>query len=59
MSDRGGEVGRSILLTALSYPLFVVGLVLLFVGPSFVGAVLTVCGTFLVGVNEICYVLRR
>lgn len=59
MSDRSGETGRSILLTALSYPLFVVGLVLLFVGPSFAGAVLTACGSFLIGVNEICYVLRR
>lgn len=47
--------GRSILLTALSYPLLVIGLLILFLGSQTAGAVLTASGVFLIGINELCF----
>lgn len=50
---------RSILLTGLSYPLSVAGIVLLFIGGTVAGAVLLVSGIFLIGVNELCLYIAR
>jgi K+-transporting ATPase c subunit len=50
---------RSILLTALSYPLLVVGLLVLFLGSQAAGAVLTASGVFLIGINELCFAIAR
>lgn len=50
---------RSILLTSLSYPLFVAGLVLLFVSNTIPGAVLLSSGVFLIGVNELCFCIAK
>lgn len=59
MSDRREDAGRSLLLTAISYPLLVIGLIFLLVGPELAGATMTACGTFLIGVNEVCHRLGR
>ncbi|SMX67540.1 hypothetical protein BAURA63_00515 [Brevibacterium aurantiacum] len=50
---------RSILLTSLSYPLFVAGLVLLFVSNTIPGAVMLSSGVFLIGINELCLYIAR
>lgn len=50
---------RSILLTSLSYPLFVAGLVLLFVSNTIPGTVLLSSGVFLIGVNELCFYIAK
>lgn len=50
---------RSVLLTGLSYPLSVAGIVLLFIGVTVAGAVLLASGIFLIGVNELCLYIAR
>ncbi len=50
---------RSILLTSVSYPLFVSGVVLLFVSITIPGAVLLGSGVFLIGVNELCFYIAK
>ncbi|UVI36295.1 hypothetical protein [Brevibacterium spongiae] len=50
---------RSILLTSLSYPLFVAGAVLLFASITIPGAVLLGSGVFLIGVNELCLYIAK
>lgn len=50
---------RSILLTGLSYPLFAVGAVLLFMSITIAGAVLLGSGVFLIGINELCLYIAK
>ena len=50
---------RSVLLTGLSYPLLVAGIILLLTGVTVAGAVLLASGVFLIGVNEICLYIAR
>lgn len=50
---------RSILLTSLSYPLFVAGAVLLFVSITIPGCVLLGSGVFLIGINELCFYIAK
>ncbi|EWS81744.1 hypothetical protein BF93_15410 [Brachybacterium phenoliresistens] len=59
MSTAREGFGRSLLLTAISYPLFALGLVILFAGPEVAGAVLTACGTFLIATTEVCYSIQK
>ncbi|MGC2941228.1 hypothetical protein [Brevibacterium sp. FAM 24638] len=50
---------RSILLTGLSYPLFALGAVLLFMSITIPGAVLLGSGVFLIGINELCLYIAK
>jgi membrane-bound ClpP family serine protease len=50
---------RSILLTGLSYPLVIVGAILLFMSITIPGAVLLGSGVFLIGVNELCLYIAK
>ncbi|MGO1182836.1 MAG: hypothetical protein ACTHZ5_02490 [Micrococcaceae bacterium] len=50
---------RSILLTALSYPLFLGGVVLLFSGGGVEAGLIMFSGVFLIGVNEICFYIDK
>ena len=50
---------RSVLLTGLSYPLLVAGIILLLTGVTVADAVLLASGVFLIGVNEICLYIAR
>lgn len=50
---------RSVLLTGLSYPLLVAGIILLFTGVTAAGTVLLASGIFLIGVNELCLYIAR
>lgn len=59
MSDVREQARRSVLLTGLSYPLFIVGIVLLFTEMTVPGAVLLGCGVFLIGINELCVYVAR
>ncbi|WP_167193271.1 hypothetical protein [Brevibacterium pigmentatum] len=43
----------------MSYPLFVSGVVLLFVSITIPGAVLLGSGVFLIGVNELCFYIAK
>ncbi|MGO2862750.1 MAG: hypothetical protein ACTIC1_16445 [Brevibacterium sp.] len=55
----GETARRSILLTGLSYPLLVAGILLLVFGIAVARAVLLASGIFLIGVNEICLYIGR
>ncbi|SMX97474.1 MULTISPECIES: hypothetical protein [unclassified Brevibacterium] len=53
------EARRSLLLTGLSYPLFIAGIILLFTAITVPGAVLLGSGVFLIGINELCVYIAR
>ena len=59
MSDMRRQARRSVLLTGLSYPLFIAGIVLLFTAMNVPGAVLLGSGVFLIGINELCLYIAR
>jgi hypothetical protein len=50
---------RSVLLTALSYPLLAAGITLLFVDIAVAGTALLASGVFLIGINELCLYIAR
>ncbi|MGO3021675.1 MAG: hypothetical protein ACTIIH_00360 [Brevibacterium sp.] len=52
-------VRRSLLLTALSYPLVVAGIFLLVLAIEAPGAALLGSGVFLIGINELCLYIAR
>lgn len=59
MNDARGQARRSVLLTGLSYPLLVIGLVLLFTAITVPGAVLATSGVFLIEINELVRLYRQ
>ena len=59
MSDVREQARRSVLLTGLSYPLFIAGILLLFTAVTVPGAVLLSSGVFLIGINELCVYIAR
>lgn len=59
MSDVREQAHRSVLLTGLSYPLFIAGILLLFTAVTVPGAVLLSSGVFLIGINELCVCIAR
>ena len=50
---------RSLLLTALSYPLVVAGIILLILAVEVPGAALLGSGVFLIGINELCLYIAK
>ena len=50
---------RSLLLTALSYPLVVAGIILLVLAIEVPGAALLGSGVFLIGINELCLYIAK
>jgi hypothetical protein len=50
---------RSLLLTALSYPLVVAGIILLVLAIEVPGAALLGSGAFLIGINELCLYIAK
>lgn len=50
---------RSVLLTGISYPLLIVGVLLFVTEITVAGAVSFASGIFLIGVNELCLYIAR
>ncbi|GAA1488192.1 hypothetical protein [Brachybacterium sacelli] len=60
MSEPSSQhVGRSPLLTGLSYPLLAIGIFCLLAGIEGIGMTFMACATFLIGVNELCLYMAR